>query len=321
MSFLKRFTKPKPSTWGGQPTDLYHYKTRFAMLGTVGSGKSAIAAGIMLTAQMLSAKLPGFFCRPLEGNTSNILADASNLRRGRFPEKTPPHLTTMPESGLLLTYSGLIGQKRVHIPFADIAGEDLHQLIGKVRQFSPLDQRSYQANVALINNVRDADGYILVVPASRALLFQGDMQLEPESPELVLDPDVNLARIFGSVITYKEQSRGKPIKGIAVVVTKWDMIMPYAQQWGMDLYDPSGEGQKRFMDVCFPATSMTLKSCGCNNIEFFPSYFQVLRDDEGHALKWPEGGDQIEVIQGARTPRYSEKSYVQLFEWLKQFAA
>lgn len=298
----------------------YKYKTRFAMLGTVGSGKSAVAAGIHLTAQTLSAMQPKFFCRVLE-HTSNILADVSNLRRGRFPKKTNPYQPHPPESGLLVSWPGFLGEKKVQVPLADIAGEDWHQTIRQYRDLNPLDAATYKANINLINYVREADGYICVVPASRALMFQDDVQLERGSSELEVDPDVNLARILSAVIDYKEQSRGKDIKGIAVIITKWDLIAPYAENWGMDLYDPTGQGLQTFMDICFPATIMELKACGLDKVQFFPSHFQVLKNEDGTVRKWPDGSDRIDIIQNRRVPRYSEESYVKLFDWLRGFAS
>jgi hypothetical protein len=288
------------------------------MLGTVGSGKSTISAAIVLTAQTLSSLRPNFFCRVLE-NTSNILADASNLRRGRFPIKTNPYQTYPPESGLLMIWKGAIGEKRVQVPICDVAGEDIQEMIRR-SQASTLDNSSFNANVNLINYVKDSDGFILAVPASRALIHYGGLTLEPEAAEMEVDPDVNLARILSAVKSHKDQSHGKPIKGIAVVITKWDLLAPYAQNWGMDLYDSSGKGLSNFMDICFPATSMELKAAGLDKVKFFPSHVQVAHTDSGAVKKWPDGSDMIETIPERRLPKYSEQSYVNLFEWLKTFA-
>lgn len=256
--------------------------------------------------------------------TSNILEDVSNLRRGRFPKKTSPLELYPPEAGLLLNWPRAfgLGDKKMQVPIADIAGEDLQQMITKYHQYNPLDRGSYAANVNLINYVKDADGYICIIPASRALMFHDDIQLEAEKtdPGLAVDPDVNLARILGKVIDYKEQTRGKKIKGIAVVITKWDLIAPYAARWDMDLYEPTGRGLRNFMDICFPATSMELKACGLDKVQFFPSHFQVLRNEDESVVKWPDGSDRIEVLD-KRMPKYSEQSYWNLFNWLRTFAS
>ncbi len=156
--------------------------------------------------------------------------------------------------------------------------------------------------------MKDSDGFIIAVPASRALMFEGETQLEKEPADVDVDPDVNVARILQNVKTHKDRSRGKQIKGIAVIITKWDLIAPYASNLGIDLYDPSRQGMARFVETYFPATNMAIKNLGLEmgNIEFFPSYFQVLRNDDGSVKKWREGGDRIEVLGDQRIPRYSE---------------
>ena len=108
---------------------LYKYKNRFAMLGTVASGKSTVAAGIVLTAQTLSSDIPDFYCRVIESN-SEILQDASNLRRGRFPAKTKAYEKYPVESGLLLIWNKRFGgDRKIQIPICDVAGEDVQQMI------------------------------------------------------------------------------------------------------------------------------------------------------------------------------------------------
>lgn len=320
MAFLRNIINKPRQTPMPSATNLYRYKNRFAMLGTVGSGKSTVAAGIILTAMTLSANNPNFFGQVIESN-SDILLDQSNLRRGRFPNKTNPYQPHPVESGLVLIWKGFFGERKVQIPICDIAGEDVQQMIRQNRL--TLDRESFNANRQLMDYVRDADGFLLCVPASRALLFQDDAQLErePSVVEGVGDPDVPLARILNDVINFKAQTRGKAIKAIGVIITKWDLIEPYAARLGMDLYDPTLEGRRRFMKTCFPATSMTLKPyVNKARVKFFPSHFQVQTYEDGSVKKWPNGGDKIDVLQERRVPRYSEQSYVNLFTWLRSFA-
>jgi hypothetical protein len=322
MSFLKRMIPGQRSTDYAMPTQMqYQYKTRFAMLGTVGSGKSTVASAIVLTAMTLSSKYKNFYCRVLEGDTSRILADASNLRRGHFPDKTNPYSPYPPESGLLLTWQGTWGKKQVQIPICDVAGEDIQQMI---RQDSRvLTQDAYRFNTQLVRYVRDAEGFLVAMPASRALMFENDQVIEKEydASGRVSDPDVPLSRILNAIFQYKDESRGRRIKGIGVVITKWDLIAPHAARWGMDLNDPTGEGMRRFIEVCFPSTSMTLKPLvDAGKVHFFPSAFKVQVNEDGSIRKWPDGGDKIEVIQQERKPVYEEQSYVNLFNWLRSFA-
>ena len=122
-----------------------------------------------------------------------------------------------------------------------------------------------------------------------------------------------------SVFEFKEGG-GKKIKGIAVVITKWDLLQPYARKKSMDIQDESGQGLENFMNICFPDTSMSLKAYGLQNVRFFPSYFKVMRDRNG-LVKWSDGGDRIEMHPKIlRMPKYPEKSYAMLFDFLKSFA-
>jgi hypothetical protein len=304
------------------PTQMqYQYKTRFAMLGTVGSGKSTVASSIVLTAMTLSSKYKNFYCRVLEGDTSSILEDVSNLRRGRFPNKTNPYSPYPPESGLLLTWQGTWGKKQVQIPICDVAGEDIQQMIRQDSRI--LSQDSFRFNQNLIRYIRDAEGFLVAVPASRALMFQDDAVIEREvTPDgRLADPDVPLSRILNEVLHYKDESRGRRIKGIGVIITKYDLIAPYAARWGMDLNDPTGQGLTRFMDTCFPSTQMTLKPLvDAGKVQFFPSAVKVQINEKGVVGKWPDGGDKIEVLQAQRKPVYEEQAYVNLFNWLRSFA-
>jgi len=295
---------------------VYKYKTRFSMLGTTGSGKSTIAAFLVLTSQTLSSRFEHFFCLPVEGS-SRILEDASNLRQGRFPAKTQAYQPFAYESGLLLKWAGTFRDRKVQIPISDYAGEDLSFMM-RPKSLSTPSPENYGAAMALCNYVLDSDGFILVVPASRALMFHRELQIEPEPSDLALDPDVNLARILGAVVSYKEQSRARKIKGIAVVITKWDLIAPYAMRYGYDI--STHQGMEHFMRVCFPATAQALKFYGLDKVQFFPSAVALEYDGDGNKKSWPSGGYMIETDSRTRVPKYWEQTYVNLFEYLKSFA-
>jgi hypothetical protein len=218
-----------------------------------------------------------------------------------------------------MKWTGRFSEKFVQVPLCDIAGEEIQGSIQKFQQsMTPTQELWTQAN-QVVQYVLDADGFILTVPASRALLFADDQSIEKESEDVEVDPDVNLARILNEVFEHKKASGGKKIKGIAVVITKWDLIQPYAQQMGMDIYRP--EGRENFLWTCFPATMSALKFYGFKNVRFFPSYVQVMRREDGSIVKWDEdGSNRIDVDQKQRKPKYAESDYVQLFNYLKTFA-
>jgi hypothetical protein len=312
---LKKWFPQQRNT--AEPMHLFEWKTRFATLGSTGSGKTVVNGLINLSSQTLSSDDSNFKCCILEGS-SRILEAVSNLRRGRFPEKTLPFQSIAAESGLLLQWDGVFGSKKIQVPICDIAGEDIQVMIQKYSKTeSGPSASAYSAAMNLINYVRDSDGFILIVPASKALMFAEDKVVERESEDIAFDPDVNLNRILSDVYNHKKQSHGKPIKGIAVVITKWDLVMPYAQNMGMDIYTPSG--LKEFMDVCFPGTSQILKFYGMDKIRFFPSYVDLDYNSDGSVKRWEDKTPVIKMNR-RRRPSYSEQSYVDMIGYLKSFA-
>jgi GTPase SAR1 family protein len=323
-NIINRMLRSRPQTIMPSASSLYKYNTRFALLGTVGSGKSTVAAGIILTAQYLSADDPTFYGQVIESN-SDIIMDTSLLKRGYFPSKTAAYQNYAVESGLVLIWTQLGGlrERKIQIPICDIAGEDVQQMIRQTR--AVLSPQDYNANQQLLTYIKQADGFLICVPASRALMFTDDAQLErePSSDDLVSDPDVPVSRILQDIINYKSSSGGKNIKAIGVVVTKSDLMNPFAERLGIDLY--TEEGLRDFLDNYFAQTSMTLKRyVDKANVRFFASHFQVMKNKDGKVKKWPNGGDRIELFHDIRrkrmVPRYSEQSYVDLFEWLRSFA-
>jgi len=320
MSIFKKVVdRFQPKAQPIMPTQLYAYKTRFAMLGPVGAGKTTVSALTVLAAQVSSSEILHFRCRVLEG-TSSVLEAVSSLRQGHFPAKTPAHARHAAESGLLLRHKGFWGEKKIQVPIVDIAGEDIELMIQHYRTGStPIGRAAYSLAKSLISYVKQSDGYILCVDASKALGVKGYNQ---PSSTVQVDPDNDLHRILSEIFIHKERSRGNTIKGIAVVITKWDTIEPYASNWGMDIYDESGEGLKEFMDVCFPNTSMILKDYGFGfgaNIKVFPSYIAVERDSTGEVKRWPDEKEKI-VVKNRRMPSCDLQSYMNLIQYLLSFA-
>lgn len=319
MSFFDKLNIFKKQPQPIMPTQLYAYKTRFAMLGPPGAGKTTVCSLVVFATQVASSDIPNFRCRVLEG-TSSVLDAVSSLRQGHFPEKTAAHTRVAAESGLLLRETNWLGEKRIQVPVVDIAGEDIDVMIAHYKGGTTnVSNIAYSLAQNLVNYVKESDGYLLCVDASKALGIKG---YSPPSDEVESDPDNDLHRILSEIFTHKERSRGKPIKGIAVIITKWDTIAPYASNWGMDIYDPSGKGLKEFMDVCFPNTSMILKDYGFGfgaNIQVFPSYVEVQRDGEGKPKRWKDGKEKI-VVKERRMPSCDLQSYMNLIRFLLSFA-
>jgi hypothetical protein len=333
MSIFKPLFKKQPTSDQLESLDKsYKFKTKFAEVGTVGCGKTTVSTLLVTTAQTLSHLLGNFSCMTLPGST-NIIDYVSKMRTGHFPPKTSASSPLRHEAGLLLRWGGRFGNaKQMNIPICDLAGEKLQTMIQSIdhRLRDPTSQEAFNISSNLINYVRDCEGYILVAPASRAMAFRDGLQLEKETENeefsgISADPDANLTKFMQDIIMYKDRSKGKPIKAIAVVVTKWDVLMPYAQEMGIDLDDTTGMGIQQFMETFFPQTTSQLKFIKENKynvqLKFFPSYVKIRRDAEGKIERWPDGSQKIEMEPNLRIPKYWAQSYVDLINFLGTFAS
>jgi len=334
MSILDKLTKQRQSP--AAPPHQYAYKARFALIGTVGAGKSTVASLVFLTTQTLSEDVDDFYCRVLEG-TSNVFQDISNLREGHFPKKTDARQPLAQEAGLLMEWErkigGItIGTKSIQLPFIDLAGEDYQMFDSKyTKNLGPIGNVAHSAVENLKQYVRECEGYIVVVKASRAKgIFPEGGQLETEDDkDLSKDPDVNLVRMLNHVIDYKRQHR-QPIHGIAVVITAWDLLLPYAQKLGIDLFRIGQNDIKDFMGTFFPSVSQAIKGSRLQNVRYFPMYVQLEYDAEGNAKKWKDGskkilrkqsfGTQRQQFKDMRKPSYNEQGCIDLIEYLHGFA-
>jgi hypothetical protein len=310
-------------------TGLYACKTKFSLIGTVGAGKSTTAALIALTTQTLSSSRTDFFCRIIERN-SNIYGDVANLRMGKFPEKTVAYNQFATESGLLLARKSTFGMKQLQMPICDVAGEDLQLTIKQyANALGPIGNAAYSAAFNTTRYVKECDGMILITDASRVILDSEGSQIKSEDDShLHKDPDVNLVRMLNDVFDYREQMR-KPLKGIAVVITKWDVLKPHVERLGLDLFNPSQQDMATFMDTFYPSVAQAVKSYLLTNktvsIQYFPTYVEIDRNEDGSEKKWADGKPKVKPkastqISDMRKPSYSEQSYANLIEWLLGFA-
>lgn len=299
----------------------FESKTRFTMIGPIGSGKTTIAALMLVTAETRSQDEPAFYCNVLE-HGSQIREAAWSLRAGRFPPKTEPTGRYAYETGLEITKQGFLGEKKVHIPLIDVAGED--QQIMLVKYEGPRAVRNpvnYLTAKTLLNYMKSSKGFILTLCAPRVPIPGLDLEREPEG--ISNFPDVNIARMLQEVLNYK---KGKNLEGLAVVITKWDILQPYLiEKHGIDLYEPGGIEQ--FMNVYFPGTTMQLKQLAKKvDIQYFPSHVSLQKDENGEVQYWGPNDPKVNIItkdaeeQPCLKPDYSEASYMALFDYLESFA-
>jgi len=329
------------------PIHLFPTKNRIALIGTVGAGKSTVVGGLVMTAETLVAETTKtdnpFFCRVIEGS-SEIHQDVSDLREGHFPAKTVPFGDFASEAGLLLEWERNIDvpfvgkqtlwRKLLQVPICDIAGEDLQQTIRQVRKQGSLGEYAKQKVRNLIAYVRESDGYIITIKATRAKGFREQLETEKDR-KLSADPDVNLVRLLEDLMNYKAVNRSRPIKGVAVVITAWDRMKDVADEVGFDILDPNIGQQdlEHLVSGCFPSTYAAIQSLRVPNVQYFPSFFEAETDEAGKVKCWDNEPDSAiikrrkpdyemggEWWRNLRKISYSEKAYVDILGWLKNFA-
>lgn len=285
-------------------------KRRICMLGTVMSGKSTIASGIVVTCESMSALMPDFYCYVLPEST-HILVDANNLRRGKFPIKTDPYAPRPFESGLVICERGW-KEKRVQVPLCDIAGEISDQISPYNPGLNPLERRAQHINQQIISYIRDSNGFIVALPANEALMMKDSASKT--------DADAYTYHILSQVIEYKKRNKRSPkLEHIFVVITKWDEVKDLARDYGMDVYDTSQNGLYRYMVNGFPSLSMLLKPLVEQEmVHFYRSYFEIRRDNNNEKIKYPgTKSDYIATFEDPSSdvrwrPKYAEQEYVQL---------
>jgi len=318
LSGLDFWKSKKPVDMIGDYTKAYGVKTRFGMLGPVASGKSTIAAGIVHTCETLSSLVPDFFCRVLPTST-HILSDANNLCLGRFPEKTDPFTPRAPEAGLLICTRGW-REKKVQVPICDVAGEITDYIQTKASGLTPsqiIKQRIQSVNTAVVETVKDCQGFIIALSAPDALMFR-------DKPS-ILDPDVYTYTVLNAIFEYRRRNK-RPDPHIIAILTKWDEAKARAKEIQMDIYDESESGMERFLANGFRATSMLLKPLiEKGNVKFFRSWFAIKTREDGSKIYWDNTDKPvIDLHEDPDSfirfrPKFAEEDYVKLVRHIGSF--
>jgi hypothetical protein len=293
---------------------------RVVLVGTRASSKTTALGMLNLECDIMSGQDKNFV-HFIDEKTSGIRQVPSDLCAGHFPQATPPGMIY--EADLYLTWKSALSERSVCVPFCETAGEDMHSLIGPYSTNVYQQNVEYQAAENLNKYICDSNGYILVVPVSRARL-PGVEQMDNEPSDLLSDPDVNIARILQAIYRYKKKSRSPNIEGIAVLLTKYDVIDAHIKSRGMDLY--SAQGASLFMQTYFRQTSGLLKYYGLNKVRFFPFHVQVERiknptTGKLEFVKWPDGTYKIAVDYERNLPIFSEKSAYDVITWIRDVFA
>ena len=319
--YLRRpdWLKPKPVDMMGDYRKAYKVKVRFGMLGPVSSGKSTIAAGFLHTTETLSSLVPNFYCRVLPTST-HILADANNLRLGRFPEKTDPFQPKTPEAGFLICEHGW-REKKVQVPIDDVAGEISDYIAVKSSGYTAgqkIKQRMQSINKRVVDDLKDCKGFIIALSAPEALMFR-------ESAS-TFDPDVYTHTVMNEILEWRRRNK-KDDPYIIAVLTKWDEVQAQAKEIQMDVYDESEYGMAKFLANGFPATNMLLKPLRDKGmVRFFRSWFKIKRREDGTKEYWDKEKKApiIDLIEDETgfirfRPCYSEEDYVEMVRYIGSF--
>jgi hypothetical protein len=291
-----------------------------SLIGTPGAGKTVLTSLIFLTARTLQQQLPGFNCS-IDDTNSTIKMDVCNIESGHFPPKTKAYNTYAYQAALNMWWgkNSLWGKKSATFNVCDLAGED--QLIHSQYSSKRPDPLAYGQAAKLVEYIYRSKIFLLAAPGSKAPIFDGDTSVEQEDADLAFNPDVNLSDIFDKVVRKRIEQR-KPIKGVALCITKCDMIDKYVEsKHGWNLYN-SEQDRVAFLNKYFPWTTMTLKSLTDTwpntKIGIFPMFVETKKDSKGFQQRWESGWDQgnpiIDVTN--RVPKYNAQANVDLINFI-----
>lgn len=296
------------------------YEKNVTLIGTRASSKTTILGCIALTCQIESVNNPKF-TYSIEEKTSGICQVPADLCLGKFPPATPPG--QIYEADIVMRFkNGWSGGKKVRIPFAETAGEDIENLIGQHQKYMYQQPLPTYRNAENLNRIIAAShGYMVAASIPRSTMNFPHYASEKEPDTLHRDADLNVYRILQRIFQYKQRRGAKPIEGIAILLTKYDMVSPWVKEKEMDLTDP--EGAKLYLNTYFRQTMGALKNFGLDKVRFFPVFVQVEKvyhsDGTFHFKTRSDGqGYQILVDQDNNLPIFSLGPYQQLLGWIKE---
>jgi hypothetical protein len=341
---------------GNQPSllDMKVSKKTGVVIGTMRAGKTTHLAGLAKTCQ-LKASEPSTdgnrFRFIINEGSGNIYDDIAELSAGHFPPATEIKSNNI-KPGFLFEWEepprALTGWKTVrrqlYMPVLDYAGEELVALIPKVKKAKSLEQAMELENTdQLTNIVTNASALIIIINATRAEKLTMIFEPEPKLPGMSIHPDVNMVRLAGPILQFKNDNPRAPrLEKIFIVVTACDRLFPIAKkiaEFTNTMFDPlpaSGDpaisqaSLDSFMRAFFPQTHSLLRSLNVQ-IQYFPSYFELEKDVQGNTIYWDEAKKQPKIkcgnifdtsdwISNVSKPKYTEYWFNREIEALKMFA-
>jgi hypothetical protein len=191
--------------------------------------------------------------------------------------------------------------RALQVSINDLPGETLSQVMWQYRMKTGPQQKFIQDTIGnAINEMRNCQAYIFILNA--ALAHGLGLPIEAErDPNVSRDPDVNLTRMLEDIANYKAKHDQK-IKAAFVVISQWDKLEPRAAKLGFDLFDKNlvkrQADLEEFVRRCFPQFFGTLHSSGINLINYYPTFFQTEKNEQGEEIQHE---DTIEYYQPNNT--------------------
>jgi hypothetical protein len=278
---------------------------RVALMSPPNDGKTTTVAGMFSRA---NAKVGDtlhhkrrFLCRMLERG-STIHQDVSDLSNGIFPAKTQTYLGFKSSPGLLLedylnvdvpVAGGImkaLGRKprlyhrALQVSINDLPGETISQVMWQYRMKAGTPQQKVLADAIgnAVTEMRNCQAYIFILNCALAHGLGLPIEYERD-PNVSRDPDVNAVRMLEDIASYKSR-HNQQINAIYVVLAQWDKLEPRAKELDFDLFDPNlAQRQKdleEFVRHCFPQFFGMLHSCGAKLVNYYPTFFQTVKEKD-----------------------------------------
>lgn len=278
------------------------------MIGTKGVGKSAHLAALLIAADRRVIKSRGTenpFTYNIDEGTGNIENSKSAMRAGHFPPKTGKMGLSTVEPCATFQYVHqkflpggkpfILSKKIVHTVMADLAGEDLINLIEQVNNCRTLaDAERIPADRA-ITMVCRSNAILLMLKATRVQGLEIELEKEPTDINgMSIYSDANLKRMVQGIVKFKRQNSSfPPLNHVGVVITAWDGLAPVAEHISRITGEPfnpldtkiSKQSLEKFMEAFYPSTYSAITSLGLSNIEYFPSFIE-LEKVNGKPVSW-----------------------------------
>lgn len=299
---------------------------RASVFGMVESGKTTTLAELEVVCVEYANKTnkkgsKTKFRYLLRERTSGIRQACGEFRQGMFPEKTPPNHVF--EAIFTMGWDKSFGKREIiHLPICETAGETFGKMLDRFQNGQYDINPTMQDAASIHDYILDTDAIVLIAPVTRPL------GIEVEKGAKLNLPDVNLSRLLSGIYGYKmEDVRSnpnyRPIRGIAVFLTKYDGAKTYLETKHMDL--KTEEGVHAFMSKYFPETYAVLGWYGLENVKFWPTGLEIetAKNEVGeivpikHPLN-PSRGWKIKVDHNRNMPRgdYEQQMY-EFIDWLK----